>query len=127
MNSSKSTKLTTVEKGRRTEAAAIKYLEDQGLVYVTKNFHGRYGEIDIIMKDDDVIVFVEVKYRKNLRFDSGSYAVDYRKQKKIYYTAMEYLKKNRLTHKEMRFDIIDILANNIEWTQDAIWGDSFEF
>ena len=71
------------EKGTEYEAVAAKYLEGCGYEIISLNYRCRVGEIDIIAKDEEYLVFVEVKYRKNERMGSPFDAVDFRKQQKI--------------------------------------------
>ena len=71
-----------LSKGLAYENIALKYLEKNNLTLVEKNFHSRFGEIDLIMKDEDTLTFVEVRYRKNVSHGSASESVNLSKQKK---------------------------------------------
>lgn len=88
------------------EQAAAEYLEKQGYRILEKNFCCRYGEIDLIAEDNGALVFVEVKYRADIRIQYPEEAVDFRKRKRICKTADYY----RLIHQipedhPCRFDV----------------------
>jgi len=118
----------TQEKGQFAEKLACQYLKQQGLSFINKNYHCRYGEIDLIMKQDSTIVFVEVRYRKaNSQVDSIT-SIDTRKQQKLYRSAENYLQSNNI-HDSIpaRFDVVGITQTNdsdpeINWIQNAIEG-----
>ena len=118
----------TQEKGQYAEELACNYLKQQGLSFINKNYHCRYGEIDLIMKQDATIVFVEVRFRKaNSQVDSIT-SIDARKQQKLYRSAENYLQRNNIHHSiPARFDVVGITqsANSdptINWIQNAIEG-----
>ena len=93
--------------GEQSEAMAKKYLEQQGLIYVTQNFLCRRGEIDLIMKDEDQLVFVEVRYRSRDNHGTAAETITRKKRRKIILAAQYYLHKNQLTEKvSCRFDIV---------------------
>lgn len=94
--------------GKKGESIAIEYLENNGYKIINRNYYSRFGEIDIIAKKENYIIFVEVKTRKiNTNFNAFE-AVDVIKQKKIIKTAMVYLKEKSL-NLQPRFDIIAVL------------------
>ena len=76
-------KPTTRETGNATETFAANYLVKQGLIIQDKNIHSRMGEIDIIMKDDETFVFIEVKYRSSARFGGAISAISEQNNKKL--------------------------------------------
>jgi len=121
----KSTKLSTKETGDCWELYAEHFLKKNGLVLITKNFHCRQGEIDLVMQDGKCIVFVEVKYRKNNHFGGAISAVTTRKQQKIIKTASFFLHQQRLNeyNTAYRFDIVaiegDISNPKTDWLQNA--------
>ena len=112
------------QKGQYFEAVAEAYLQRHGLTPVTRNFHCRYGEIDLIMKDNNCYVFIEVKYRKQTHYGSAVQSVTHAKQQKIKNTASIWLQENQLSeaHNELRFDIIAIEGHNhhIEWFTNTL-------
>ena len=91
--------------GEDAEAACCKYLKSQGLKLVDKNFSCRNGEIDLIMLDNETLVFVEVRFRKNNTFGGGLESITYAKQKKLRYTAELFLQQNS-QYKNARFDVV---------------------
>ena len=110
--------------GQAAESQACDLLQKQGLQLIERNYHCRQGEIDLIMRDGNCTVFVEVRYRRNSSFGSAAESVDYRKQKKIISTASHYLQQhNKLARQPARFDVVSMSAqgNNthIDWIQDA--------
>ena len=109
--------------GDNAEAIAGRYLQQQGLIMVERNYHSRMGEIDLIMRDRQTLVFVEVRYRKHAKFGSGADSVTSRKQHKITLTAHQYLQQHHPnTPPPCRFDVISMTGKgpeNIEWIKDA--------
>jgi putative endonuclease len=97
-----------LEKGLKYEEKALDYLLKQGLTLETKNFRCKLGEIDIVMKDGDCIVFVEVRYRQSARHGNAAESITYHKQKKICKAAALYLTTNQAWHYNVRYDAITI-------------------
>ena len=102
-------------KGKQGENIACHYLKKQGLKIIDKNFHSRFGEIDIILKDKDTVVFTEVRYRKNKDYGGPLESITPQKQDKIRKTALIYLQKNN-GNMNMRFDVLAICGENLEQT-----------
>lgn len=106
--------------GSRYEALAARYLEEQGLLVLEHNYRSRRGEIDLIAKDGDYLVFVEVKFRRNERLGFPEEAVDPRKQHKISQTAGYYLYRQGYDSDiPCRFDVVAITGNRIRWIKHA--------
>lgn len=98
---------------------ATRYLQDQGLEIVQRNFHCRGGEIDIIALDREHLVFVEVRYRENSDYGSAIETVTPRKQQRVILAARHYLHSNRID-RPCRFDVIGLDAQNkTQWIKDA--------
>jgi len=118
-------KITTHDKGITTEQFAKHYLLKQGLLFVEQNIHCRQGEIDLIMRDGETLVFVEVKYRRNNHFGGAISAVSIAKQKKIRHCATFYLHKMNINEYNTlcRFDVIalegDINKPQLTWLKNA--------
>lgn len=119
------------EAGLAQEACAARYLEQQGLQLIESNFNCRVGEIDLIMKDGDTLVFVEVRYRTRVDFMDPVASVDYRKQKKLLRSAATYLKYRGLTDRvPCRIDVLGVSRNpdhgntGYHWIKDAIQAHS---
>jgi len=116
--------LTTTGKGKQFEVLARQFLRKQGLKQFQLNFHSRFGEIDLIALDADVLVFIEVRYRKNTDHGAAAATVNFHKQQKIIRTAQHYLQKSGLTNKmPCRFDVIGISGSvdalEIQWIKNA--------
>ncbi|MDO4438497.1 MAG: YraN family protein [Eubacteriales bacterium] len=114
--------------GNKYEDIAVRNLKQSGYVILTRNYYTRYGEIDIIGRDGDVLCFIEVKYRKSSRYGMPYEAVDSRKQRKIIRTSEEFIYKNEdklieLFHEfpQIRFDIVEILNNKIRIIKNAFY------
>ena len=113
--------------GNRAESAAFRYLVEQGLRPVARNFRSRGGEIDLVMLDDECLVFVEVRFRTSSRFAQPGHTVDRHKQKKIIRTAALFYARNRhYANHVMRFDVVAIEGSeppSIRWIKDAFRPD----
>lgn len=107
------------EKGKNGEKIAEKYLKNQKFTIISTNFSNFIGEIDIIAKEKDIYVFVEVKSREDVWFGRPCEAVDKRKQEKIRKVASVYLMENNLFDVDVRFDVIEVLGNEINHIKDA--------
>ena len=103
--------MTAVERGKWGEALALEYLKKKSYATVATGWRSRFGEIDIIVKDSEYIVFVEVKLRKNANFAQAREYVGYAKQRKITATAQLWLASHR-TKLQPRFDVIEIYAQD---------------
>lgn len=99
--------------GSGGEDLAVKYLMNNKYKILSRNFKTKIGEIDIIAKDKDTIVFVEVKTRKSDAFGLPREAVTYAKQSKIRMVATQYLKLHGGLNQKCRFDVVDILRGEI--------------
>lgn len=110
--------------GNQYEALAQRYLQRQGLSLLDKNFHAHRGEIDLIMIEASVIVFIEVKYRNSNQFGSSSEMLKYAQAKRIQKTGIYWLIKNNYSpeNTEFRFDLIAISqeGKSIEWFKNVI-------
>ncbi len=96
------------ELGNIGEDVACKYIEKIGYNVLERNFKCRQGEIDIIAKNKNEIVFIEVKTRRNKKYGSGIDAVDLIKQRHIYKSSEYYLYLMKLENKQTRYDVIEI-------------------
>lgn len=106
--------------GTAYEEKACTYLEAQGLTCITRNFQTRSGEIDLIMQDKDDIVFVEVRYRRQESFGDALASITPQKQVRIERTAEYYLlQTDQYEKKSMRFDVIAMNDDTIDWLKAA--------
>jgi len=95
--------------GAAGEAMAAQYLKKEGYRLLEQNYRTPFGEIDIVARDGEVIVFIEVKSRSGTQFGSPQSAVDRRKQAKISQVALAYLKDNKIGEVSCRFDVVTVL------------------
>ena len=107
------------KKGSQYEQIAGEYLKLQGYEVLEYNFRCRFGEIDIVAKDGESLVFCEVKYRKNEETGNPLEAVTFAKQKKISQTAFYYVTIKNKESMTCRFDVIGILGNEIQHIKNA--------
>ena len=112
-------KSNTRNTGTSYERKAAEYLEQQGLVILKHNYRCRQGEIDLIARDKEYLVFVEVKYRTTDRYGSPLEAVNVRKQQTIRKVAEVYLLTRKQTDCEVRFDVVGICGDDIRHIKDA--------
>ena len=115
--------------GNHAESLACRYLEHRGLRLLSRNFHCRRGEIDLIMQDGDSLVFIEVRYRKQTHFGHAAETVSRIKQTRIIHCARYYMKMNHSWNETVRFDVVSIEGRpddmKIEWLADAFQPDSY--
>lgn len=114
----------TQDIGQAIENLACKYLQEQGLKLLERNYRCRLGEIDLVMQENKVLIFVEVRFRKNLYFGSAAESVTSSKQHKLVKTAKYYLQQKKLTDSTAcRFDVLGITNSpqspQIEWIKNA--------
>ncbi|HJA94428.1 MAG TPA: YraN family protein [Candidatus Eisenbergiella merdipullorum] len=108
------------EIGEAYEAAAALFLEKKGVHILERNFRCRQGEIDLIGREGEYLVFFEVKYRKDGFSGLPEEAVGYAKQKRICRAAKYYLYRKHLGESvPVRFDVVAVCAERINWYQNA--------
>lgn len=107
--------------GDQYEAFARRYLENAGLIFVAANVACRAGEIDLIMRDQQTWVFVEVRYRRNAHFGGAAASVTYQKQQRLLRAASFWLVQHNASFdtSPCRFDVLAITGSQIEWLRDA--------
>lgn len=104
------------EIGKQAEQQARLFLQARGFSLIVQNYRSRYGEIDLIMRDQDDIVFVEVRSRSRVDYGHPAETVNKRKQQKLIKTAIDFLQKKRWLYKvNSRFDVIAIQLETSEW------------
>jgi putative endonuclease len=101
-----------ISTGRLGEQAAADFLCSKGYAVIEKNYHSRYGEIDIIARDSDYIVFVEVKTRPLNSLLLPREAVDAKKQSRLIKTALIYLSSHDIGSLQPRFDVIEVIISS---------------
>ncbi len=105
--------------GKDGEAFACTYLKQHGLQLVEKNYRCRYGEIDLIMLDQTMLVVIEVRVRKNNLYGGALESITAKKQAKIIRTTEFYLIEKKI-NKPLRFDVVAITGNtDVNWIKNA--------
>lgn len=110
-----------VQLGRLKEQLACQYLLREGLSFTANNCYYRCGEIDLIMRDSDCWVFVEVRFRRNLKFGSAAESIGKMKRKKLINAASFWLAQRQLSlfTTDCRFDVVAINDEQILWLKNA--------
>lgn len=103
--------------GKSGESLAENFLLKKGYSIIQKNYRTRCGEIDLIARYQDILIFVEVKTRSGIQLGSPLHAVTTRKQKQISKVALEFLSKNNFFDTDARFDVISIVYKNTATTE----------
>lgn len=112
-------------RGRLAEDCALRHLRKSGLALVARNYHCRFGEIDLVMRDAECLVFVEVRFRSPNRFATARDSVDTRKQARITTAATAFLAGHpEFADTPARFDVVALDGADrdnwrIEWIRDA--------
>ena len=94
------------------ERAARKHLQKQGLKFLTANFHSARGEIDLVFRDSDCLVFVEVKTRSSEDWVRPAASVNARKRRLLSQSGLDYLKLLKQPQVKLRFDIVEVLLSD---------------
>jgi len=98
-----------LRRGELGERAAKKHLQKLGLKFLAANFRSERGEIDLVFRDGDCLVFIEVKTRSSEDWTRPAAAVDARKRRLLSQTALDYLKLLKNPPVKFRFDIVEVL------------------
>lgn len=112
--------------GGEGEDIAVRHLCENGYTVLERNFRNRSGEIDIIAKESDFLVFIEVKTRRSDLHGSPAEAVTHRKQHQISKVALYYLTRHNLFDHEARFDVVTVLIKNNQPPHIEIIKNAFE-
>jgi putative endonuclease len=103
-----------LRRGELGERAAKKFLQRQGLKFLTANFCSTRGEIDLIFREEDCLAFVEVKTRSSEDWTRPAAAVNARKRRLLSQTALDYLRLLKNPQVKIRFDIVEVLLQDGE-------------
>ncbi|MCX7872418.1 MAG: YraN family protein [Verrucomicrobiae bacterium] len=101
-----------LKSGKYGENAAKKFLKSKGLKFLTSNYNSGRGEIDLIFRDGDCLVFVEVKTRDTSSWTRPEKAVDFRKRKALSRAAWDYIRLLKNPRLKFRFDIVEVITRN---------------
>ena len=119
MLNSLKTKAAHLLSGKNAEDKAYDYLLSKGLKPVCRNYRCKQGELDLVMRDGNALVIVEVRYRKSVVYGSALESVTYTKQTKIIAATQHYLSTEPIDC-PIRFDVVAISGNaGIEWVKNA--------
>ncbi|MEA2118363.1 YraN family protein [Halovibrio sp. HP20-50] len=102
---------TARARGAAIEQIAAQWLCKQGLTLIAQNHHVKGGELDLVMRDDDILVFIEVKHRTTARYGHPLETITYQKQQRLVRAASLYLARGGLSS-PCRFDILAIIGKS---------------
>ncbi len=101
-----------LRRGELGELAAKKFLKQRGLKFLTANFRSGSGEVDLIFRDDDCLVFIEVKTRSSENWKRPAAVVDAKRRRRLSRAALDYLRALKNPQVKIRFDIVEVLLND---------------
>lgn len=115
------------ERGQTAENFAAAYLQKQGFTLIERNYRCRGGELDLIMRDKTLLIFVEVRLRGENSWANPLESVDYKKQKRLILAARHYLQHQANNWESCRFDVLGLYPHNggfrPDWLVDAFRAD----
>ncbi|MBC7190432.1 YraN family protein [Candidatus Aerophobetes bacterium] len=114
------------ELGKKGEKAALSFLRKKGYKILERNFRCRLGEIDIVAKNEDKIIFVEVRSRENLNLGYPEESLTHIKKKRLTKLALFYLKCRRLEDIPCRFDVVAVVFEKGEIKNIHLVKNAFE-
>lgn len=109
-------KSSAKEKGKEGEELAVAFLVEKGFEIVERNYRYGKGELDLIAREKDFLVFIEVKWRESLEYGLPEEAVTKKKMAQIRKIAEAYLAEKAISDENIRFDVVAILFMNNEVT-----------
>lgn len=113
---------TASQRGRQAEDRALRFLQQHKLTLIERNYHSASGEIDLIMRDNDILVFVEVRARTGNHFMETIETIGPKKVQRLIRTAEHYLSKSKISTL-CRFDVVAISGAldtaRIDWIKNA--------
>jgi putative endonuclease len=112
---------TTKQIGDAGEEIAVRYLTEQGLKVLARNFRVKGGEIDVVCREDATTVFVEVRKRASIRFGGAAYSITPTKQQRLILAARHWLVRHG--DADCRFDCVLIDGDTLEWVKNAFAAD----
>ncbi len=111
--------------GHEGEEVAVRFLQKRGYVILARNFRTARGEVDIIARQKDTLVFIEVKARSGSQFGTPALAVDPRKQEKISRVALLYLSQEYPEGCPCRFDVVTV-QQGPDGSEVALFQNAFD-
>jgi len=118
---------STTTIGRLGEDLAVDWLRGHGYTLVKRNYRRRFGEVDVIARQGEYLVFIEVKTRSSGRFGSPFEAVTAKKQQQLSRIAKDYLSRYKLTDTPCRFDVLSVILPKDRPPVIDIVTDAFEY
>jgi len=115
-----------LRRGALGENAAKRHLKKQGLKFLTANFADKHGEIDLIFRETETLIFVEVKTRTHETFSRPADAVDRDKQRRLFKTANTYLRKINYPEVYHRYDIVEVILTDGKVSEIRHLPDAFQ-
>ncbi|MGR8931208.1 MAG: YraN family protein [Gammaproteobacteria bacterium] len=107
-------------KGADAEQQALRYLRQQGLHQICSNFRCKAGELDLVMKEGETLVIVEVRFRQSERFGGALASITRQKQARIVAATQHYVIMNHLSRSAIRFDVVAVSGDGqINWIKNA--------
>lgn len=98
--------------GQQGEEQAKDYLKERGFKIIETNYRLKFGEIDIIAKDDDIFVFVEVKTKSTKAYGEPEEMINYKKKRKLIRLAKGYLQDKEISNVPFRIDVISVILKD---------------
>ena len=113
--------------GDQGEVDALRHLQAAGLKLITRNYRCPGGELDLVMLDQQTLVFVEVRFRRDRNFGGALASINTRKQQRLLLAAQRFLQTHREYQKlRARFDVVSLEGNvgqvSLQWIKDAFCG-----
>ncbi len=107
------------KKGRNYELKTAEYLQNNSFQILDMNYNCRFGEVDIIAKEQEELVFIEVKYRMNDKYGHPSEAINFYKKRNIINVSRWYIHENKLYETNIRYDVAIWLNGKLEYYKGA--------
>ncbi|ETR74133.1 MAG: endonuclease [Candidatus Magnetoglobus multicellularis str. Araruama] len=112
--------------GKDSETLAVNYLLENGYTIIQRNFRTKGGEIDIIARENNTLVFVEVKSRTSTRYGHALQSLTHRQKKRLTKTALMYLHQHQMKNQSARFDVVAIQKKQYTGTDIRLIKNAFE-
>ncbi|XP_060149428.1 UPF0102 protein mma_0204-like [Globicephala melas] len=115
-----------ITRGKKAEEQACRFLKEQGLLFLARNMACPFGEIDLLMKEGETLVVIEVRQRSYLRYGQAIETIDNKKQNKLI-RSLEYLLQHIAIHffnghiPNYRFDLVTLDQEQLQWTKNVIF------
>lgn len=115
--------MNKTEIGKEKERQAVEFLKNKGYLILNRNFRTRFGEVDIVAKDGDTVVFVEVRSKRCVDLGSPEESIGIKKREKLGKVALQFLAGYTDEYSAVRFDVIAVVGDEIRHIKNAFWVD----